>query len=306
MLRGFTRASFAIRYNNWDMKSSEGGMTSGNRHVAMALAGVMVCGGASAAWAQTPVTLPTSPVDVGVIGPRSAQPAPGQTIELTLERMVELGLRDSYRVRQLQLEVERTRSLLRAEQASLKSSVELDINAPEFQSISDYKWNSDLQRNELIAENTRRYQLDLSVRQPVILFGFPTNGFLSLNNRVYRYNQIDGLEQDIRYYNRYFVGYNQPLFQPNRMKNDLEGAQLELEQSELEYQGDVVGMIDDLAEDYYGLVEDAYRRDLASEFVTDLESAVEAARQVIATDQNRAIELDQLQVEIANARQRSV
>lgn len=240
----------------------------------------------------------------GVVMPASpASARAGQTIELTLERMVALGLRDSYRVRQLQLEVERTRSLLLAERASLKSSVNLSFNAPEFQAISDYKWNSDIQRNELVAENTRRYQMDLSVRQPVILFGFPTNGFLSLNNRVYRYNQIDGLENDIRYYNRYFVGYNQPLFQPNRMKNDLEQATLELESSELDYQNDVVGMIDDLSGDYYELVEDAYRRDLANEFVEDLEAAATAARAVVAADQNRSIELDQIQVALANARE---
>src|SRR5688572_24264922 len=97
-------------------------------------------------------------------------------IELTLDRMVELGLRDSYRVRHLQLEVERTRSLLSAERAGLKSRVSLNIAAPQFQAISDNKWNSTLQRNELVREDTRRFQMDLSVRQPVILFGYPTDG----------------------------------------------------------------------------------------------------------------------------------
>jgi outer membrane protein TolC len=261
------------------------------------LAGLLIVGAVAPALAQT------SPGGAIIAPPMSSSAEAAQVIELTLERMVELGLRDSYRVRRLQLDVERTRSLLRAEQASLKSRVSLDINAPEFQAISDYKWNSDLQRNELIAENTRRYQMELSVRQPVILFGYPTNGYLSVNNRVYRYNQIDGLEHDIRYYNRYFVGYNQPLFQPNRMKNDLERAQLDLDSSELDYQEDVVGMIDDLAGDYYELLEDAYRRDLSAELVADLEGAAEAARQVVAANQARSIEVDQLEVALANARQ---
>ena len=82
-------------------------------------------------------------------------------LELTLELMVELGLRDSYRVRQLQLEVERTRSLLRAQQARLKSRVDLQLATPEFQAITDYKWNSTLQRDELI-----QVLLD-EVRQPL-------------------------------------------------------------------------------------------------------------------------------------------
>jgi outer membrane protein TolC len=237
----------------------------------------------------------------GQAPPRAA--GGGQTVELTLERMVQLGLRDSFRIRQLQLAVERTRSLLRAQQAGLKSRVELNVSAPSFQAISENKWNSDLQRNELVAENTRRWQADLSVRQPVMLFGYPTNGVLSLNNRVYRYTQIDGQERDNRYYNRYFVGYEQPLFQPNRMKNDLEEAELELESSELDYQDDVVGAIDDLSDDYYQLLEAAYRRGVAAEFVADLEGAVSTARAIVQSLPERVIERDQLEVELANARE---
>src|SRR5690606_14244694 len=125
----------------------------------------------------------------------------------------------------------------------------LNISAPQFQKISDNKWNSTLQRNELVREDTRRFQAEMSVRQPVILFGYPTNGVLSLNNRVYRYTQVDGDERDTTFYNRYFIAYNQPLFQPNSMKNDLEAAELNLEKAELRYAGDVVGAIDDLASD---------------------------------------------------------
>jgi outer membrane protein len=223
-------------------------------------------------------------------------------VELSLERLVELGLRDSYRVRQLQLDIERTRSLLRAEQAGLKSRVELEIAAPEFEVLSEEKWNSDLQRNELISENTQRWEVDLSIRQPVILFGFPTNGYLSLNNRIYRYRQI-GDEDDISYYNRYFIGYNQPLFQPNRMKNELEEAEMDLERSELEYTSDVVGIVDDLAEDYYELFEDAYERKIFAAEVADLEAAMAAAQERVAADPTSAIELDQLRVELANARE---
>lgn len=224
-----------------------------------------------------------------------------QPIDLTLERMVELGLRDSYRVRRLQLEIERTRSLLRAEQAGLRSRVEMSISAPDFDAISDYKWNSTLQRNELVHENTRRWQVDLAVRQPVILFGFPTDGVLSLNNRLYRFTQLGDEERDSRYYSRYFVAYQQPLFQPNGMKIDLEEAELDLERAELEYQDNVVGIVEDLADEYYELFEYAYERDVAADVLSDLEAAAAAARELIASRPERRIELDQLQVALANA-----
>ncbi|MFC1543678.1 TolC family protein [Gemmatimonadota bacterium] len=233
--------------------------------------------------------------------PAHAQPG-GQVINLTVERMIELGLRDSYQVQRLVLEVERTRSNLRAEQAGLKSRVELEVLAPEFEAITDYKWNSILQRNELVHENTRRAQAILSVRQPVILFGYPTDGYLSLNTRIYRYSQL-AEERDVRYYNRYFVAYEQPLFQPNEMRHDLEEAELDLEEAEIDYQNEVIEMLDDLSDEYFELLEAAYERVIAESRVATLETATAAARSLAGADPARAIELDQLQVELANAQE---
>jgi outer membrane protein TolC len=87
------------------------------------------------------------------------------------------------------------------------------------------------------------------------------------------------------------------------MRNDLEEAEMDLERSELEYTSDVVGIIDDLAEDYYELLEAAYERVIAAAEVADLEAATAAAQARVAVDSTRAIELDQLRVELANARE---
>ncbi|HUH12001.1 MAG TPA: TolC family protein [Longimicrobiales bacterium] len=239
----------------------------------------------------------------GAPAPAAAQQAPA-TVELTLERMVELGLDDSYRVRQLQLGVERRRSLLRAQQADLRSRVYLNIATPEFRAISDEKWNSDLGRNEIVHTNTRLWEMDLSVRQPVMLLGYPTNGYLSLNNRVYRYSQL-GNSDEVNYYNRYFVAYEQPLFQPNRMRNSLEEARLNLESAELDYLDDVVRVIDDLADDYYDLFEDAFRIRVAEDRVDALEQVGEIADELAAENAARRIDIDQLEVELANAREQT-
>jgi outer membrane protein TolC len=225
-----------------------------------------------------------------------------QRIPLSLERMVELGLQNSYRVRDLQLNIERTRANLSAERAGLKSRVQLNVSAPQFESISEHKWNSAIQRDELVYENTRRWEADLSVRQPVILFGYPTNGELSFNNRLYRFSQF-GEERDTRYYNRYFFGYEQPFFQPNRMKNDLENAELDLEEAELDYIDDVIGLVEDYADDYYELFEAAYDRARAEERVTHLEAAARLAAELAAAEPARAIEADQIRIELANARE---
>ena len=223
-------------------------------------------------------------------------------VEMTLERMVDLSLDDSYRIQNLDLSIERTRHRLNAEEARLKTNVSLQLSVPEFQSSADPRWNSTLGRNEIIHETTQRWEGNLRIRQPVILFGYPTNGFLSLNNRVYRYNQIGaGGQSDLRYYNRYFIRYTQPLFQPNGLKNDLEQAQLNLENSELEFYDDVVEMVDDVSDDYLELFEDAYNRVINETLVANLQLAVDAATDIAQAFPDRAIDLNQVLVEVANA-----
>ncbi|NJD19715.1 MAG: TolC family protein [Gemmatimonadetes bacterium] len=237
-----------------------------------------------------------------------AAPLAGQqtrAIELTVERMVELMLSSSFRVRNLNLDIRREQYNLQAEQARLKSSVNLDLSVPAMRLTSEPQWNSTLQRNEIIRENTRMWEGTLSVRQPVILFGYPTNGYLSFNNRMYRYLQKDeGGNEEILHYNRYFVRYTQPVFQPNGLKNSLEQAELRLEGSELEFHRDVVQIVSDVSRDYYDLFEDAYNRSTARSLVRNMERALEIARGLAARDSSRAIEVDQIQVELANARER--
>jgi outer membrane protein TolC len=236
----------------------------------------------------------------------AARPATAQerrVVDLTLQSALDLARASSFRVQQLHLGIERQRHQLRAERAGLKSRVELSFTMPQFSSISQHQWNSTLGRNELVREDTRMWQAEVSLRQPVILFGFPTNGYLSLNNRMYRYSQIED-ETDITYYNRYYARYEQPIFQPNQLRNDLEEAELDLENAELEYQDDVVELLSGIAREYYGLLDIAYDRVTYQQQVTQLEQAAELARTRVAADSGRSLEATQVQVALANARER--
>lgn len=235
-------------------------------------------------------------------GPLRAQQ--GRPIHLTLDGMVELTLSSSFRVRNLNLDIRRDQFNLSAERARLKSSVNLQLTVPALRLTSEPRWNSTLQRNEIIRENTRMWEGELSVRQPLILLGYPTNGYFSFNNRMYRYLQRDDDgSTDVRYYNRYYLRYTQPFFQPNALKNNLEQAELRLEGSQLEFYRNVVQIVSDVSRDYFDLFEDAYDRETASSLVTKLERALALARGLAAADSARAIEVDQIQVELANARE---
>lgn len=223
-------------------------------------------------------------------------------ITLTLDSAVEIAMGSSYSIKQLQLGIERNRYNLKARQASLKSRVYMNLRVPEIEAVSDYKWNSTLKKDEIIKQNTQLLQMDLSVRQPVVLLGYPTNGYLSLNNKMYQYIQRDGYK-DVNYYNRYYVRYEQPFFLPNSLKNDIEDAELDLERRELEYIDDWVRQIDSIADDYYDLWDLTYRNLIYSRQEENLQRVVEIAEAAAREDTERGIEKIQVQVECANAQE---
>jgi outer membrane protein TolC len=239
------------------------------------------------------------------LSPRTltAQEGP-RTIEVTLGTMADLVMSSSFSVRRLRLDVERERENLRAQRARLRSSVDLDLTVPAFRMTSEPRWNSDLQRNEIIQENTRRWEGELSIRQPLILFGYPTNGYFSFNNRVYRYNQIDDEgHSGVEYYNRYYISYTQPLFQANRLKNDLEQAELGLREARLEFNSDIVGILSAVSEGYHELLDEYYTRSIRRDMVAHLERALGIAHELARSDSVRSMDVSQIQIELANARE---
>ena len=86
----------------------------------------------------------------------------------------------SYRIKMVKMGVERSRLWLKARQASLKSRVYMNIQAPEHKVESEFEWDSNKQKDVIVYQNTTRWQMDLAIRQPVIIMGYPTNGYLSL------------------------------------------------------------------------------------------------------------------------------
>lgn len=226
-------------------------------------------------------------------------------IDLDLDTAVEIAMGNSYRIRQLEMGVERSRYSLKGRQAGLKSRVYMNLRSPEIRATSEYKWNSDLYLDEIVRENTRLFQMDLAVRQPLIFLGRPTNGYFSINNKIYQYLQKnEGQEKDLKYYNRLFLKFEQPFFQPNNLKNNIEDAEIDLRRTELNYITDRVNLADDIADDYYDLFELIYRNNIYKSQINLFTDIAEITQHVVAQDSSRAIESIQIRVEQANSRER--
>ncbi|MBN2412696.1 TolC family protein [candidate division KSB1 bacterium] len=227
----------------------------------------------------------------------------GQNIQLTLENAVDIAMDNSYRIKNLEMEIDKTLLRLKARRAGLKSKVFMDIQTPDISRISENKWNSTLYRDEIVRQNTQRWQSDLSIKQPVIFFGYPTNGYVSLNYKVYRYQQKDDGDRGIDYYNRFYFKYEQPLFTPNNLKNDLERAELDLRDSQLDFIADKVDIIRDIGYDYYELFELAYEKIIFSNQLDILDHIMNIAESLIAQDSTHSSDEIQIQLEITNEKE---
>jgi len=223
--------------------------------------------------------------------------------ELTFDSAIEIAMNNSYRIKRLQLNIQSTMYRLKAQRAGLKSFVYMTLLTPDINQISDYKWNSTLYKDEIVRQNTRRWQANLSIRQPVILFGYPTNGYVSLNYNVYRYLQKDNGNKDINYYNRLYLEFVQPLFQTNELKYDLEDAELDLEESKLDYISDCVDIIEDVGRDYYNIFRLAYYGEIYRNQLENLLRIQEIAIGHAKQDSSQSMDSIQVQLEIANVRE---
>ena len=176
----------------------------------------------------------------------------------------------------------------------------MNLETPDLQNISEYKWNSNIHRDEIVRQNTSRWQSDLVFKQPLMLFGKPTNGFFSLNYRTYRYLQKDEGENELDYYNRLYLKFEQPLFLANELKYDLEEAELNLKDVKLEYYSELLDIMGDISDDYFDIFEQEYENVIYNQQLEFLGSVKSILNQDQTSASDRDMEHTQVDLEISN------
>ena len=224
------------------------------------------------------------------------------TIKLTLDMAVDIAMKKSYKVRTLEMKVKSSNLRLQSEKASLNTQVYMNLKSPDMQNISENKWNSTLNQDEIIRQYTRLWQSELSIRQPLMLGNYPTNGSLSLNYKLYQYEQF-GKEDKTDLYNRFYLKFQQPFFVPNEMKNNLEAAELDLKENELKFISDQMDIMQDIAEDYYDLFKLMYEQSIYKKQIQYLENVYQIAYAVHNTDSTFNMDFNQVQLELNNAKE---
>lgn len=150
---------------------------------------------------------------------------------LTLEDAMEIALENSPDIQKSRLNMERSRQILNAQYAALKSKFTLDVSPIQYRIQEVYdRYNADW-----YTEENKSAWADLIVRQPIR----QTDGTLILRNNLSYQDHY--LETNVAstttkgFDNNFFIEFTQPLFTYNRTKMNLERNKLSLENAVLSY-----------------------------------------------------------------------
>ncbi len=150
-----------------------------------------------------------------------------QTRLLTFEDLAEITIDNSFTIKNVELNLKRRYFGYHAALAGLKSRVDLQLTAPEFNQKVTEQYNSETQLSDFYDTKTDKYEAELSITQP-----FWTNGKLSANMNMDRFNQSGS---DTDYTTRMFFKLDQPIFTSNELRRNIYETQLRLEGAKIEY-----------------------------------------------------------------------
>ncbi len=221
---------------------------------------------------------------------------------LDLESAITLALERSWRIEGVQLDLERDQFNLVSSRARLRSNASFDLVIPDFdQSIKEII-DPSTGDPKVLSTRAARYSGALSIRQPL-----PTNGEVSLNGVLYRtqdelFTYTPGKKT---YYGRLFLRYEQPILQPNRIRNNIRRAELQLEGTQLSYNDEQIRIVTQVSQDFFELYEKTYLDSLARAECQRLEELYATGQERFAAGRMPEADLLQLEVDLAACRDRA-
>jgi len=233
--------------------------------------------------------------------PVAAQEEP---IILTLDNAIELALEKSYDARRERLILLGAQQNVVAQRGRFKTQVNLTLNSPDFQE----QVQAIPLPNEVPIYNTTgtlRWQSQMRITQPL-----PTNGSISLRSDLYQIResvfreQLDITEKEKRFFSSFRLIFNQPLFVPNTLKLGMERANLEHERAQREFTRTELDVVYRVTEGFFGLYSATRRLEIAREEVNQQEQAYELARQKFDAGLIPEVGALQMEVDLAQSRNR--
>jgi len=214
---------------------------------------------------------------------------------ITFEESLEIALKKSYELKSAEYDLIQSKRRVEAERAALRSNASLELNIPNFVESISQEFNTEEQVYEFYKTKTLKWESNLRINQPI-----PSNGNFSLNSSIFRMSQLGEVRD---YTSKFFLEFSQPLFTPNALARNIRKAELEKERTELQYIDRRMNIIHQrITRSYYNLYKTTVRVTIDSTEVAQREQSYNAALEKFENGEISELELIQLEVDLAQSR----
>ena len=215
---------------------------------------------------------------------------------IKLDDALQIAAQNSPDIKRVQLSLTRTQELLKATQASLKSNFRFTLNP--------IGYSHDRAFNELIGDYNTQENLNSSGTFTVSQQLPWTDGSISINNRFAwqrAYSEYANRTTS-QFTNNLRVQYDQPLFTYNRIKLQLAGLELDFENSQLNYNLQMLNLERSVAQQFYAVFNQTMRLQIAEEEYENQKFNYDIIKNKVEGELSRLEELFQAELNLASSK----
>lgn len=215
---------------------------------------------------------------------------------LTLERSLEIAMKNSPQIKSYQLSLEQQQELLNAQHAGLKSQFGFTLNPIDY--TNQRRFYNFL--GGYVTSETKRTAGTFSIRQPIKL----TDGTLTLINEL---SWIDSynVEKQItskNYNNDLYLSFTQPLFTYNQTKLDLRKLELALENAALNYAIQKLYLEYQVNQNFFNVYQQKMRLEIAKDEFNNREQSYQIIKNKVEAGLSRREDLFQAELNLAESK----
>ncbi len=216
---------------------------------------------------------------------------------ITYDGALEIAMENSPNIKRTLLSLERSRELLNAQNAALKSSFRLSLNPFSFSRDRTFnRFFSAWSTNE-----SKESMGTFSITQPIK----ETDGTLSLINRFSwqdSYSDYGEGKRDKTFNNNLYLSFEQPIFTYNRTKLELTELELDLETTSLTFAVQRLGLESQVANSFYSVYQNKMSLDISKEELQNQERSFEIIKNKVDAGLAALEEFYQAELNLASSK----
>jgi len=226
------------------------------------------------------------------------QPVPNASAQrlITLDQALEIAMENSPTIKHRKIQLERSRELLNAQHAALKSNFRMTLNPLSYS--RDKAFNSSL--SEWITTDTKSTDGMFTITQPIA----KTDGTLSLTNRLSWQNSYSDYRnvRNEAFNNRLDLSLNQPLFTYNRTTLQTKQLVNDYESSSLNFALQKLSLEVQVSNAFFGVYNNKTNLDIAYEELKNQEASFEIIKNKVDAGLSALEELYQAELNLATTK----